>query len=175
MAEAVEWYVAVTALVVGASHLLRPHDWAEAFRQLHRCGRPGAFANGGLSLVTGAAIVAGHGSWAWPGAVLTGFGWLLAAKGAASLLAPNFKGYFGGQGPLGRDEFKHLGGAYLAAFPGSASETQATIAEGDLVQIMFRRHMRDPRDPGKTIDVWWYDTYRLRDGMIVEHWDCATQ
>jgi hypothetical protein len=89
MAEAVEWYVAVTMLVVGASHLLRPRDWAEAFRQLHRCGRPGAFANGGLTLATGAAIVAGHGSWAWPGAVITGFGWLLAAKGAASLLAPD--------------------------------------------------------------------------------------
>ena len=89
MAEAVEWYVAITALVVGASHVARPHDWAEAFRQLHRCGRPGALANGGLSLVTGAAIVAGHGSWAWPGAVLTGFGWLLAAKGLACLLAPD--------------------------------------------------------------------------------------
>jgi hypothetical protein len=86
---AVEWFVAVTALAVGASHLLRPDDWAEAFRQLHRSGRPGAFANGILSLFSGAAIVAGHGSWAWPGAVLTGFGWLLVAKGVACLLAPD--------------------------------------------------------------------------------------
>jgi hypothetical protein len=86
---AVEWFVAVTALAVGASHLLRPGDWAEAFRQLHRCGRPGAFVNGALSLVLGTAIVAGHGRWTWPAAVLTGFGWLLVAKGSICLLAPD--------------------------------------------------------------------------------------
>ena len=50
VAEAVEWYIAITALVVGASHVARPRDWAEAFRQLPRCGRPGALANGVLSL-----------------------------------------------------------------------------------------------------------------------------
>lgn len=89
MQETVEWYVALTALVVGASHIVRSRDWAEAFRQLHRCGPPGAFANGGLSLVSGALIVAGHGSWAWPGTVLTGFGWLLVGKGLICLLAPD--------------------------------------------------------------------------------------
>ena len=46
MERVVEWFVAVTAAVVGLSHLLRPGDWAEAYRQLHRCGRPGAFAKG---------------------------------------------------------------------------------------------------------------------------------
>jgi hypothetical protein len=85
----VEWFVAVTAAVIGLSHLLRPGDWAEAFRQLHRCGRPGAFVNGALSLAAGAAVVAGHGSWAWPGAVLTAFGWLLIAKAAVCFLAPD--------------------------------------------------------------------------------------
>src|SRR5690349_4835759 len=50
VAEAVEWFVAVTALVVGTSHALRPRDWADAFRQLHGLGRPGAFVNGGLTL-----------------------------------------------------------------------------------------------------------------------------
>ena len=89
MERAVEWFVAVTALAVGASHILRPGDWAEAFSQLHRCGRPGAFVNAALSLVPGAAIVAGHASWAWPGAVLTAFGWLLVAKGLICLLAPD--------------------------------------------------------------------------------------
>ena len=45
--------------------------------------------NGGLSLLPGAAIVAGHGSWAWPGAVLTALGWLLVAKAAVCFLAPD--------------------------------------------------------------------------------------
>jgi hypothetical protein len=74
MEQAVEWFVAVTAAIIGLSHALRPGDWAEAFRQFHRCGRPAAFVNGGLSLALGAAIVAGHRSWTWPGAVLTAFG-----------------------------------------------------------------------------------------------------
>jgi hypothetical protein len=89
MERVVEWFVAVTAVVVGLSHLLRPGDWAEAYRQLHLCGRPGAFVNGALHLVPGAAVVAGHGSWAWPGALLTALGWLLVAKGAMCLLAPD--------------------------------------------------------------------------------------
>jgi predicted SnoaL-like aldol condensation-catalyzing enzyme len=49
------------------------------------------------------------------------------------------------------------------------------LAEGDLVQLMFRRKMADPHDATKTVEIWWYDTYRLKDGMIVEHWDCATE
>jgi hypothetical protein len=86
---AVEFFVAITACAVGASHIYRPCDWAGLFQQLHRCGRPGAFANGGLTLTMGAAIVAGHGSWLWPGAVITAFGWLLVAKGVGSLIAPD--------------------------------------------------------------------------------------
>jgi hypothetical protein len=89
MEQAVEWFVAVTAAVIGLSHLLRPGDWADAFGQLHRWGRPGAFVNGGLSLATGAAVVAGHPSWAWPGAVLTALGWLMIAKAAVCFLAPD--------------------------------------------------------------------------------------
>jgi hypothetical protein len=89
MEQAVEWFVAVTGVVIGLSHLLRPGDWAEAFRQLHGCGRPGAFANGALSLVVGAAVVAGHRSWAWPGTALTVFGWLMVAKAAVCFLAPD--------------------------------------------------------------------------------------
>jgi hypothetical protein len=85
---AVESFVAITSLVVGASHLLRPGVWAEAYRQLHRCGRPGAFVNGALHLLPGALLVVGHPSWEWPGAVLTGLGWLLVAKAAVCFLAP---------------------------------------------------------------------------------------
>ena len=90
MERVVEWFVAITAGVVGLSHLLRPGDWAEAYGQLHRCGRPGAFANGALHLAPGALLVAGHPSWGWPGAVLTGLGWLLVAKAAVCFLAPQW-------------------------------------------------------------------------------------
>jgi len=89
MERPVEWFIAITSLVIGASHVLRSGDWAEVYRQLHRCGRPGVFANGGLSLAVGAVVVAGHGSWAWPGGVLTAFGWLSVAKGVVCFLAPD--------------------------------------------------------------------------------------
>ena len=88
MERSIEWFVALTAPVIAMSHILRPGDWAEAYGHLYRLGRPGAFVNGGLSLVPGAAIVAGHGSWTWPGAVLTAFGWLMIAKAVMCFLAP---------------------------------------------------------------------------------------
>lgn len=84
-----EWFVLVTGVVIGASHALRPDDWAEAFRRLHQAGRTGAFVNGGLSLVSGALILAGHPVWTFPGVVLTGFGALLTLKAAVCFLAPD--------------------------------------------------------------------------------------
>lgn len=61
--------------------------------------------------------------------------------------------------------------------PGTYELTQFefVLAEGDLVQLMFQRTIPDPKDPTRTIPVWWYDTYRLRDGLIVEHWDSALE
>jgi predicted SnoaL-like aldol condensation-catalyzing enzyme len=47
------------------------------------------------------------------------------------------------------------------------------MAEGDLVQLMFKRPRPDPKGPAKMVDTFWFDTYRLKDGMIVEHWDSA--
>ena len=89
MERAAEWYALVTCLVVGLSHVLQPKAWVEVFAALHRCGKPGAFFNGGLSLVPGAAIVAAHPVWSGPAVVLTIFGWLLVFKGALCLLVPN--------------------------------------------------------------------------------------
>src|SRR5262249_47442448 len=97
--QAIEWFVALTALILGASHSVRADDWVETYDRLHRAGRPGAFANGALSLVPGAAIVAGHGGWSWPGAVLTAFGWLLVLKGLICFVAPDKALYSMARGP----------------------------------------------------------------------------
>src|SRR4051794_29366462 len=83
-----EWFVLITSLIVGCSHILRAGDWVDVYAALARAGRPGALANGGLSLVPGAALVAGHEVWVWPGVDLTLFGWLLVAKAAVNFLAP---------------------------------------------------------------------------------------
>ena len=89
MERVAEWYALVTCVIVGLSHVLHPRGWAEVFGLLHQLGKPGAFANGGLSLVPGAAFVAAHPVWTGPAMVLTILGWLLVLKGAINFLAPS--------------------------------------------------------------------------------------
>jgi predicted SnoaL-like aldol condensation-catalyzing enzyme len=65
-----------------------------------------------------------------------------------------------GPNPLPQDQVKY-------------TQFDLVFAEGDLVQLMFKRPKPDPKDPTKTVDTFWFDTYRLKDGKIVEHWDSA--
>lgn len=50
---------------------------------------------------------------------------------------------------------------------------ELVIAEGDLVQWVFKRTATDPNDPSTIYEFFWYDTFRVQDGLIVEHWDNA--
>jgi len=47
-------------------------------------------------------------------------------------------------------------------------------AEGDMVHLMFVAEYDHPHNPGQTYKTTWYDSFRVVDGMIVEHWDPAT-
>jgi hypothetical protein len=85
----VECFLVVTAFIIGLSHIFRSTDWAEAFLRLHQLGRPAAFINGALSLIPGTLILAGHPTWTFPEAVLTGFGYLLVLKATFCFLAPD--------------------------------------------------------------------------------------
>jgi predicted SnoaL-like aldol condensation-catalyzing enzyme len=49
------------------------------------------------------------------------------------------------------------------------------IAEGDLVTYIFKRNTPDPKDKTKTYEAFWFDTFRIKDRKIVEHWDAATK
>jgi len=115
---AAEWYGLVTCLVVGLSHLLHPRVWAEAFAVLHRLGRPGAFANGGLSLVPGAAFVAAHPVWSGPAVVFTLLGWALVVKGSLCFLAPGVALRGMGRAGAGRGREFSMGGMMLLAVAG---------------------------------------------------------
>jgi hypothetical protein len=84
-----EIFVAITSLVLGASHIFRASDWAAAYRRLHDLGRTGAFINGGLHLIVGAILISFLRSLAWPHAVLMVFGFLLVLKGTVCFLAPD--------------------------------------------------------------------------------------
>lgn len=48
-------------------------------------------------------------------------------------------------------------------------------AESDLVTVGFVRTEKDPKDPAKTYTTTWYDTWRIVDGKVDEHWDSATK
>ena len=47
------------------------------------------------------------------------------------------------------------------------------LADGDLVQLVIRLAVPEPDDPSRTYDMYWFDLFRVRDGMIVEHWDAS--
>ena len=89
MHHAIQSYTLITFVVVGLSHLLRPRDWADTYARLHRLGPTGAFINGGLSLLPGAALVAAHPVYAGPAIIVTLLGWALVLKGSVCLVAPS--------------------------------------------------------------------------------------
>jgi predicted SnoaL-like aldol condensation-catalyzing enzyme len=59
--------------------------------------------------------------------------------------------------------------------PGAAAPappTRVVTAEGDLVTVVSSRNMMDK--DGKPYTAWGFDTWRVKDGKLYEHWDAAT-
>jgi predicted SnoaL-like aldol condensation-catalyzing enzyme len=57
--------------------------------------------------------------------------------------------------------------------PHSVKRLIHTFAEGDLVVLIWDRDLPDPKNPGKIYTNNAFDMFRVKDGMIVEHWDDA--
>jgi predicted SnoaL-like aldol condensation-catalyzing enzyme len=49
------------------------------------------------------------------------------------------------------------------------------VAEKDLVVIGFARELPDPKDNTKKYTTTWFDMFRVENGKIAEHWDCAVK
>ena len=47
------------------------------------------------------------------------------------------------------------------------------VAEGDRVILSFVRQTADPKDATKKFTTTWFDMFRIENGKIAEHWDCA--
>jgi len=47
------------------------------------------------------------------------------------------------------------------------------LAEGDKVIISFVRTTGDAKDATKKSTTTWFDMFRIENGKIAEHWDCA--
>lgn len=48
------------------------------------------------------------------------------------------------------------------------------MADGDLVTVMQRRYQPDPLKAGEYYESFWFDTWRIKEGKLYEHWDAAT-
>jgi len=85
-----------------------------------------------------------------------------------------FKSRFGGpprQGGPGR------GGRGAAAGPPppQGNPMEIVMVECDLVTIIHKNFRQDPTmEPGNFYEVFTFDTFRVRNGKLVEHWDGAT-
>ncbi len=58
--------------------------------------------------------------------------------------------------------------------PPTGRTLELIVAEGDLVGVVWKRARPDPDAPS-TYDAFTFDVFRLRDGLVVEHWDSATK
>ena len=58
--------------------------------------------------------------------------------------------------------------------PPAGNPFEIVTAECDLVTVIHRNNRQDPTAaPGKFYEVFTFDTFRIRNGKLVEHWDGA--
>ncbi len=58
--------------------------------------------------------------------------------------------------------------------PPAGNPLEIVTAECDLVTIVHKNYRQDPTaEPGKFYEVFTFDTFRLKNGKLVEHWDGA--
>lgn len=49
------------------------------------------------------------------------------------------------------------------------------VAERDIVILVLREELDDPKEPGKKYTTTWFDMFRVTNGKISEHWDYGTK
>ena len=66
------------------------------------------------------------------------------------------------------------GGRGAGPTPPPTNATYLVMAEGDLVTVLQQRNLQDPTAaPGTWYQQYWFDTFRIKDGKLYEHWDGA--
>lgn len=86
----VEFVMLLTGGIMGLSHIVQPGMWAEYFGALAERGRTGVVTKiMQVELWPALLIVSLHQVWNGPAIVVTVIGWLLLAKVAMGLLAPD--------------------------------------------------------------------------------------
>lgn len=79
--------------------------------------------------------------------------------------------------PSGREAIVSFGKAFTGPVKPIPTRIQwpvvAVLAEGDLVTVISKVELPDPRNPGKTYTTSGFDMWRIKDGKADEHWDAA--
>jgi len=58
--------------------------------------------------------------------------------------------------------------------PPPGNPFEVVTAECDMVSVIHKNYRQDPTaEPGKFYEVFTFDTFRVRNGKLVEHWDGA--
>ena len=74
-----------------------------------------------------------------------------------------------------RDEARARGGIPLVDLGGiRLSNPIIVMAEDDLVTAIYKGDLPDPDNPGATYEAFAFETFRVRDGKFIEHWDQVT-
>lgn len=84
-----------------------------------------------------------------------------------------FKQRFGGppQGPRAGGPGR---GQAAGPQPPAGNNTEIVMAECDLVTVIHRNVRQDPTaEPGTWFEAFTFDTFRVKNGKLVEHWDSA--
>ena len=68
--------------------------------------------------------------------------------------------------------FSRIGMEVQPVEPTIRNEVVTTV-DGDLVTIIRSTRVPEPGNESQTYEAFNFDTFRVRDGMIVEHWDAA--
>jgi predicted SnoaL-like aldol condensation-catalyzing enzyme len=87
-----------------------------------------------------------------------------------------FKSRFGGprQGGAGGNAGRGQAPAAAGPQPPAGNPLEIVMAECDLVTIIHKNHRQDPTAAAGTFyEVFTFDTFRVRNGKLVEHWDGA--
>ena len=87
-----------------------------------------------------------------------------------------FKSRFGGprQGGPGGGAGRGQAPAATGPQPPAGNPLEIVMAECDLVSVIHRNNRQDPTaPPGTFYEVFTFDTFRVRNGKLVEHWDGA--
>jgi predicted SnoaL-like aldol condensation-catalyzing enzyme len=65
-------------------------------------------------------------------------------------------------------------GAAAGPQPPPGNPTEIVMAECDLVTIIHKNYRQDPTaPPGTWYEAFTFDTFRVRNGKLIEHWDSA--